>query len=84
MFIEEKKVNGKLDGIYVTTNINGYFHSEFYRGYTTSEEDIRECVQYFQAKMFSNKLYEYYMDLPFGKNLPFVTKLPSDRDCLLP
>ena len=52
--------------------------------YTNSEEDIRECVQYFQAKMFSNKLYEYYMDLPFGKNLPFVTKLPSDRDCLLP
>lgn len=84
MFIEKKMNGSKLEGIYVTININGYFHSEFYRGYTTSEEDIRECVQYFQDRMFSNKLYEYYMDLPFGKNLPFVTKLPSDRDCLLP
>tara|TARA_R100000655_G_scaffold714_2_gene3045 strand:- start:777 stop:1019 length:243 start_codon:yes stop_codon:yes gene_type:complete len=77
MFIEKKMNGNKLEGIYVTTNINGYFHSEFYRGYTTSEEDIRECVQYFQTRMFSNKLYEHYMDLPFGKNLPFVT----DEDC---
>lgn len=79
MFIEEKIVDGKLDGIYVTTNINGYFHSEFYRGYTTNKEDIKECVQYFQDRVLSNKLYEHYMDLPFGNNIPVVSNINSQK-----
>ena len=70
MYIEENKDgNGKLLGINVITNINGYLHSEFFRGYTTSEEDVLECIKYFEDMFYSHRVYEHYINLPYGKNI---------------
>ena len=65
--------NGKSDGLFVETFINGYKHSSFFRGYDiNNKKDVIECIQYFEAHFYNHREYEHYVNLPFGKDLPIV------------